>query len=261
MIRLITITASIYILLIASCTSKESEGKVTNPILNNVENIEDNKIRFDINPLEGSDIENQLTLFIDQHRFDLATLEKWRRLEKEEYQKYQIPEQSTDAIMETETDFRKVFYVFKQTEENVVAREGVYSEGTDSISYKAIAAINSMDLSPDPEINYSDLVGAYGTTDGEKLQLLILGIGQRKNISAVLYSSEADLLPSKTNIAEILKDARSTPLKNFNLNVMERSFTSESYAGKYRKEDGEVIIIFKNMIDKEGLPREFKKLL
>lgn len=261
MTRLITITTSIYILLFVSCTNKETSDKITNPILNNVENIEDNKIRFEIDPSKDTEGENQLTLIIDQHHFAVGSLGDWKRLEKSEYPDYQIPKESTDAIIEVETDFKKVFYVYKQTEENVVAREGVYNEGVDSISYKAIAAINSMDLSPDPEINFTDLVGAYGTTDGEKLQLLILGIGQRKNISAVLYNSEADLLPSKNNIAEILRDARSTPLKNFQINVMERSFSSESYAGKYRKEDGEVIIIFKNMIDKEGLPREFKKLL
>ena len=80
-------------------------------------------------------------------------------------------------------------------------------------------------------------------------------------ISAVLFNSEEAQLPTKDNMAVILSNAKPTALKNFFIKELERSFSSESYYGKYRKKDNQVIIIFDNMFDKDGKAIEFKKIL
>lgn len=259
--------ALLSLILFASCKKDDKggviEGEVKNPIISDIENITEDAIRFEVlkNTSDTATTELPVHLFIGQKDYHISSVRDWMRIEKSDYPKYQIPENATDAIRETSNEIAKVLYAMKQKADRVLVKEGLINEDQDSIKYKAILSMNSFDISPDPEIDYIDIVGTYGYTDGKKSQILILSLNKRNMLSAVIFNSEEAELPSKENIATILMNAKPTALKNFFLNELKRSFKSESYYGRYRKKDDQIIFIFDNMTDKNGNAVEFKKLL
>lgn len=256
---------TIFTLILFSACSKEAvvEGEVKNPIISDIENISDDEIKFHISESKGdsSISEQTVKVSIGKKDFEVSTIRAWDRIEQSAYELYQIPANATDAIKETNTDISKILYVYKQTVDRVVVREGLLSKNQDSIFYKAVLSLNSMDISPDPDIDYVDIIGTYGYTDQIKSQVLILSINAKNMLSAVMYSSDDPNLPTKENMASMLMNAKPTALKNFFLNELKRSFKSESYYGKYRKKDDQIIFIFDNMLDRDGKAVEFKKII
>jgi hypothetical protein len=260
MLRQVFILITLCIFFIACHEEKVIEGEVKNPITSDIENIKDSDIKFKISK-DSSEVYNTVSVRIGDKEYELTTLENWETISPSEYSDYQIPEEASDALRESNKDIYKILYVYKQLEDRVVVREGVNSAQQDSIFYKALLALSSNDISPDPEIDYLDIIGTYGYTDSEKSQILILSNNKSNLLSAVIYNSEEPELPKKENLASILMEAKPTALKNFFINEMKRSFKSESYNGKYRKEDNQVIIIFDNLFDKDGKSVEFRKIL
>ncbi len=259
------LTFILFTLILFSACSKETvvEGEVKNPVISDIENISDDEIKFVISEskVDSSISEQTVKVSIGKKDFEVSTIRAWDRVEQSAYELYQIPANATDAIKETNSDISKILYVYKQTADRVVVREGLLSSNQDSIFYKAVLSLNSMDISPDPEIDYVDIIGTYGYTDQIKSQILILSINSKNMLSAVLYSSDDPNLPIKENMASMLMNAKPTALKNFFLNELKRSFKSESYYGKYRKKDDQIIFIFDNMLDRDGKAVEFKKII
>ena len=256
-------TALMTICCLACSKNDQVEGSVKDPIISDIENIASEDIKLLVSKTQSSDSTGQaypVSLKIGEKEIDLTTITAYRQLESSEYEQYQIPEQASDAIIETSADFNKVIYAYKQLEDRVIVREGIHKTGQDSISYKAIASINSFDISPDPEIDYVDIIGTYGYTDEGKTQILILNFNQRKMLSAMLYTSDEAVIPNGENLALILSKAKPNPLKNFFINEMQRSFNSNSFQGRYRKDKDQIIFIFDNMLNKDGQPAEFKKI-
>ena len=259
------LTFILFTLILFSACSKETvvEGEVKNPVISDIENISDDEIKFKISKskADSSTTEQTVKVSIGKKDFEVSTIRTWDRVEQSSYELYQIPANATDAIKETNTDISKILYVYKQTTDRVVVREGLLSSNQDSIFYKAVLSLNSMDISPDPEIDYVDIIGIYGYTDQIKSQILILSINSKNMLSAVMYSSDDPNLPIKENMASMLMNAKPTALKNFFLNELKRSFKSESYYGKYRKKDDQIIFIFDNLLDRDGKAVEFKKII
>lgn len=265
MLKPLFILASACILLLSCSKEQVVEGNVKKPIISDIENIASQTIKFEVSPMDAkvdsTNTTQQVNILIGEKSYQITTIQNWERIEKEAFEGLQIPASATDAIRETGNILNKILYAYKQTDDRVVVREGLISPNEDSITYKAILSLSSSDMSPDPDIDYMDIVGTYGYSDSEKSQILILSFNQRKMISAVLFNSEETELPTKDNMAVILSNAKPTALKNFFIKELERSFSSESYYGKYRKKDNQVIIIFDNMFDKDGKAIEFKKIL
>ena len=259
------LTFILFSLILLSSCSKETvvEGEVKNPIISDIENIKAEDIKFQIenSKADSSISEQTVKVLIGKKEFEVSTIRTWERIEKSSYEMYQIPLNATDAIKETNKDLSKILYAYKQTTDRVVVREGLLSANQDSIFYKAVLSLNSMDISPDPEIDYVDIIGTYGYTDQIKSQILILSINSKNMLSAVMYNSDDPKLPTKDNMASMLMNAKPTALKNFFLNELKRSFKSESYYGKYRKKDDQIIFIFDNMLDRDGKAVEFKKII
>ena len=158
MLKPLFILASACILLLSCNKEQVVEGDVKKPIISDIENIASQTIQFEVSPMDAkvdsANTTQQVNILIGEKSYQITTIQTWERIEKEAFEGLQIPASATDAIRETGNTLNKILYVYKQTDDRVVVREGLKSPNEDSISYKAILSLSSSDEETVEEVRW-----------------------------------------------------------------------------------------------------------
>ena len=124
-------------------------------------------------------------------------------------------------------DGSPVLYAIRTGYDRLVVRQGA----TGDTSYRAIATFTTNELSENPEINKTELVGTYTWQGEDKARVVFLGLSSR-NLNAQMFKLNGQLPPYE-ELASALTQSMPEPLQGFSVNMLNLEFECDLGRGNF----------------------------
>ncbi|MBR9920512.1 MAG: hypothetical protein GYB31_06705 [Bacteroidetes bacterium] len=218
---------------LAACKNEKPEEEVyTGPIeQTDPDLISDTLIYFTCNDITQEEDEGthfEAVIHIATNEAKVGDVEDCSKISKAQYADFNIPEEAVTAIGNEEL----LYYVIRTSPGKLAVRRGM-PDGEGGFNYRAIATFTPGEMSANPDINQTSLVGSYAGSipDANMSYLLFVGLS-KKVLTAQLFRMEGDV-PRPDQLIESMRNSEPELLRNFIVNMSTLTFESSTGTGKF----------------------------
>lgn len=171
---------------------------------------------------------------VDSDTFKVGTIEVCERIAKEDYPKYEIPEDAFDAVGGTGADKTTfVVYLAKSPEGKVQARMGdMYPGKQGGYTYRTWVVLTDQDIQTVNNLSPADLVGSYAHSGQDKSYVLYLGVSNR-SLMAQVFTIKGPLPEDDAAMMEAVGKGTTELIPDIQVDFSTNAFNSSKGPGQF----------------------------
>lgn len=224
-----------------SCKNDATSAAAEAPAGTETESVSYSLLCVDISRPEDKNPHHDVYALVDNDTFKVGAIEVCERIAKEDYAKYEIPEDAYDAVGGTGKD-KTTFavYLAKSAEGKVEARMGdMYPGKQGGYTYRTWVVLTDEDIQTAAGLNPADMVGSYVFNGQDKSHVLFLGVSNR-TLMAQAFTIKGPLPQDDAAIMEAVGKGTPELIPNIQVDYSTNEFTCSKGPGKFNTSGSKV---------------------
>jgi hypothetical protein len=191
---------------------------------------------------------------INESKAKIAEIDNCSSIFPDSYEQFHIPDSALAAAGGWRTGGGDFFYAVQEDDKIVVYRASIDDNGLENTyRYRPVASFANGRFSIEIPPGKADLAGTYIFQSPDSAWVLFLGM-KDEELEGQFFEIEG-ALPPANQLTQFLPAFEPVLLDSFRVDVKSLAFTSKIGPGKFRQEDGGMIVVFteKRFPDGEAL--------